>query len=316
MKIGWKLAAAFAATAFFASPAARALDTLEVGAVGAANAVVWPECIAEAKGLYTAEGLQVHLFYSQSGASMLQALTSGSTVMGIAAGIADPMNAFAAGAGIAIVRIDGQSGPYAVMAKKQFKSIKDLKRHIVTVDEAKGATMVYFNKILEGNGMTRGDVDFVYAGSTAARFAALESGAVDAAMLTAPQLYTAQAHGFVNLGFAVDYAREVPFTATLVNRNWLASHEVTAKRFLAAYTKAIRWFNDPKNKAEALDILYGATHMNKDDIAKSYDFLQQIKFFPSAGHVDEVKIANAYSALRELEPNLELDVKKLVINLE
>jgi NitT/TauT family transport system substrate-binding protein len=317
MRTGVKFAAALAVFAVAASPAAGvAAETIELGAVGSANAVVWPHYIAEAKGLYAAEGLKIDLFYSQSGAAMPQALTAGSTEMGLAAGIADPMNAFAAGAPVAIVRIDGQSGPYAVMAKKQFKSIKDLKGHVATVDEATGATMVFFNKMLQGNGMTRKDLDFVYAGSTAARFAALESGAADAAILTAPQFSTAEAHGFVNLGFAIDYAKDVPFTADLVNRGWVATHKAAARTWLDAYSQAIAWFNDPKNKDESIDILLKVTKMNQDDIAKSYDFLHKIDFFVPTNHVDEKKIVNFYNALRELDPSLTIDVKKLVMNLE
>ncbi|HZT51680.1 MAG TPA: ABC transporter substrate-binding protein [Stellaceae bacterium] len=311
--MGWMAALAFLACA---AAQARAAENVELGAVGAANAVVWPHYIAEKQGFYAAEGLAVHIFYSQTGAAMLQALTSGSTKMGIAAGIADPMNAFAAGAGIAIVRIDGQSGPYAVIAKKGFKSIKDLKGHVVTVDEARGATMVYFNKMLEGNGMTRKDVDFSYAGSTAARFAALEAGAVDAAILTAPQLFTAEGRGFVNLGYAVDYAKDVPFTADLVNRAWVATHEATARKFLDAYAKAIAWFDDPKNKDAAIELLHDVTKMDQPDIAKSYDFLHKIDFFDRSNHVDEAKIATFYKAFRELDPSFTIDVKKLVMQLE
>ncbi len=169
--------------------------------------------------------------------------------------------------------------------------------------------------MLEGNGMTRGDLDFVYAGSTAARFAALESGAVDAAMLTAPQLFTAAAHGFVNLGYAIDYAKDVPFTADLVNRDWVATHQATAKKFLDAYSQAIVWFDDAKNKDAAIDILLKVTKMNHDDIAQSYDFLRKIDFFVPTNHVDAAKIMNAYNALRELDPSVKLDVKKLVMNL-
>jgi NitT/TauT family transport system substrate-binding protein len=308
--------AALAVLALAAAPATHAATTLELGAVGSANSVVWPHYIAEAKGFYAAEGLSVDLYYSQSGSAMLQALTAGSTTMGMEAGIADPMNAFASGAGIAIVRIDGQTGPYAVMAKKEFKSIKDLKRHIVTVDGSKGATMVYFNKMLAGNGMTRADVDFVYAGSTAARFAALQSGAVDAAILTAPQLFTATDLGFVNLGYAIDYAKDVPFTAAVANTAWLAAHRDIAKEYLDAETKAILWFDDDKNKSEACAILLKATKMNPDDIAKSYDFLRKLDFFVRTNHVDPQKIKNAYDGLRELDPSVQLDVGKLVVNLE
>ncbi|HUK60184.1 MAG TPA: ABC transporter substrate-binding protein [Stellaceae bacterium] len=304
------------AAGLVAGSAARAEETLEIGGVGGANAVVWAHYIAEAKGLYAAQGLKIDLNYSQSNAQVLQALTAGSTKMAIAAGIADPMYAFASGAGIAIVRIDGQVGPYALEASKQFKTIKDLKGHIVSVDEAKGTTMVYFNKMLAANGMKRSDVDFVYAGATAARFAALESGAAAASMITAPQLFTAEAHGFVNLGTVPQYAPDTPFTVELVNRAWAQANKATAKKYLVAYSGAIKWFDDEKNKAEAVDILGKVTKMSPDDIAKSYDFLKKINYFERSDTVSLKKLENYYNAQRELDPSFKLDVPKLVMKID
>jgi NitT/TauT family transport system substrate-binding protein len=170
--------------------------------------------------------------------------------------------------------------------------------------------------MLEGNGLTAKDIDFIFAGSTAARFAALESGTVDAAILTAPQLFTAEAHGFANLGYAIDYAKDVPFTAEIVNVSWVKTHKATAKKFLEAYMKAESWFDQSTNKDEAVDILLAATKMSKDDIGKSYDFLRKIDFFVSSTHVDEAKIVNFYNAFRELDPSVKLDVNKLVMQLE
>jgi NitT/TauT family transport system substrate-binding protein len=315
MKPALKIAA-LAALALAAARAAGAAEQIEVGSVGSASAVLWPHYIAEAKGFYGDAGLKIDLVASQTGSEMLQSITAGSTTIGIAAGIADPMNAFAAGAGIAIVAIDGASGPYAVMAKKEIPSLKALKGRIVTVDGPKGATMVYFNKMLEANGLSVKDIDFTYAGSTAARFAALQSGTVDAAILTAPQLFTAESLGFANLGYAIDYAKDVPFTAEIVNVTWAEAHKATARKFLDAYMRAEAWFDDGKNEAEAERILAAATKMNEGDIAKSYAFLRKIDFFVPATHVDAAKIENFYDAFRALDPSLKLDVKKLTMTLE
>jgi len=308
---------AAALCALLAMPAtARADETLQVGGVGGANAVVWPHYIAEAKGFYKDEGLTINLFYSQSNAAVAQALTAGSTTMAIAAGLTDPMYAIASGANIAIVRIDGQVGPYALMAAKDIKSIKDLKGHVVSIDEAKGTTMLYFLKMLAKYGMTRNDVDFLYAGATAARFAALESGASSAAMITAPQLFTAQAHGYVNLGYVPDLVPDVPFCAELANRSWAQSHKATARKFIAAYAKAITWFDDTKNRAEAVDILAAVSKMDKDDIAKSYDLFRKINYFDPSNQVSMKKLENYYNAQREVDPSFKLDVSKLVMKLD
>src|ERR1700733_10890108 len=113
-----KLAAALLLAAVLVAPQARGGETLQVGAVGAANAVVWPHYIAEAKGLYADQGLSIDLYYSDSSPATLQALTGGSTKIAIAVGLSDPTHAVLRGADLAIVRIDGQVGPYALLANK------------------------------------------------------------------------------------------------------------------------------------------------------------------------------------------------------
>jgi NitT/TauT family transport system substrate-binding protein len=310
------LATAVLAAGLVAGMSARAAETLEVGGVGGANAVVWPHYIAKDEGFYAKQGLDIDLVYSQSNAQVLQALAAGSTKMALAAGIADPMYAFASGAGIAIVRIDGQVGPYALEANKKFKTIKDLKGQVISVDEAKGTTMLYFVQMLHANAMTRQDVDFIYAGATAARFAALESGAAAAAMITAPQLFTAEDHGFVNLGYVPQYAPNIPFTAELVNRAWATQNKKTAKSFLTAYSQAIAWFEDSKNRADAIKILEGVTKMSPDDIAKSYDLLRKINYFERSDVVSMKKMENFYKAQHAMDPSLTLDVQKLVMKID
>jgi NitT/TauT family transport system substrate-binding protein len=301
--------------ALLASSATQAQE-VDVGGVGGANAVVWPHYIAEAKGFFSAEGLKVNLFYSQSNAAVFQALTGGSTKIAMAAGLADPMYAMAAGADIALVRIDGQVGPYALEGAKTLKSIKDLKGKVVSVDEAKGTTMVYFVKMLRGNGMTRSDVDFIYAGATAARFAALESGAASAAMITAPQLFRAEADGFVNLGYDTKYAKDIPFTGEFVNRAWATANKPIVRKYLDAYTKAILWFDDDKNRAEAVDILLKASKMNADDIGKSFDLFHKLDYFDRSNKVSMTKVKNFYTAVHELDPSLNLDLNKFVMPIE
>jgi hypothetical protein len=70
----------------------------------------------------------------------------------------------------------------------------------------KDITRVYLERMLTTNGIKAGEYDLLYAGSTLARFAALQSGAVSAAILFSLN-FRAEAAGFTNLGFIVDYAR-------------------------------------------------------------------------------------------------------------
>ncbi len=311
-----RLAAAALLAGLALAAQARAAETLSVGAVGSANGVVWPHYIAETKGFYAEQGLAIDLFYSQSSPATLQALTGGSTKIAIAVGLADPLHAVLGGANIAVVRIDGQVGPYALMANKAIHGIKDLKGKKISVDAAAGTTMVYFDFMLTKNGMTRKDCDYIFAGATAARFAALEAGATDAAMITAPQLFRAQAEGFVDVGDAYTAAPDVPFTSEVVNRAWAAANPATLKKYLTAYGKAIAWFDDTKNRAEAIDILLKASKMNEDDIAKSYDLFRKINYFDKSDKVP-LKTMESYVKAQERDDGpITVDMNKLVMEIK
>jgi ABC-type nitrate/sulfonate/bicarbonate transport system substrate-binding protein len=143
-------------------------------------------------------------------------------------------------------------------------------------------------------------VDYVFAGATSARLSALQSGAVDAALLTSPHNFHAEAAGFTNLGWTIDYAKELPFSGGAVNRAWASANKPTLDRFLAAYTRSVDWFQDDKNRDEAIRIMVQVSKLNRDDVAKSYDFLQQKNFYELTGKISKAKLGKLVGALREL----------------
>ena len=113
----------------------------------------------------------------------------------------------------------------------------------------------------------------MFAGTSEARFAGLVSGSVDAAILGSPFDSRAAAAGYTNLGLAMDYVKDLPFTGYVVNRPWADTHRPALRKFLAAYQKAVDWFYDNKNRDEAVKILVAKTRSNPADDAKTYDFL-------------------------------------------
>lgn len=307
-------AAALCGVGLMAAGSASAAERIEVGTVGGPNAIPWPYYIADAKGFFADEGLAPDLNYSQSSAATMQALTAGSIVIAFSAGLADPIHAIARGAPIAIIRIEGQVGPYALLAKPAITSIKDLKGKKISVDEATGTTLMYFDKMLIANGLKQSDCDYIYAGATSQRFAALTAGAVDAAMLTMPFNFRAEAAGFRVLGLVPDYAKNLPFDGMVVNRAYAEKNRAVVKKVLAAFNRAVTWFNNDKNKDEAVDILTKLSKQSRGDVAKSYDLFQQVHFFEPTGKVSLADLENVIVALRGLgDQNVAVDVHKLVM---
>jgi NitT/TauT family transport system substrate-binding protein len=284
----------------FAPLPAVAADVISVGSVDATSANLWPLHIADKNGYFDAANLKIDLVFSQSNASVIQQLAAGSYSVAPSAGMVDPIRAIDKGAPVALVRIVIQAPPYALLARHEIKKIEDLKGKTISIGGAKDITRIFTERMLEPHGLKSGDYDYVFAGATSARFSALNSGAVDAALLTVPFNFYAESAGFTNLGFTFDYLPDMPFAGMAVNRTWAEANSDVLKRFLAAYTKAVVWFDDPNNRDAAVQIQTDTSKIARDDVEKAYVFLHDKSLFEPTGMVSKHKVGNVIDALRNL----------------
>jgi ABC-type nitrate/sulfonate/bicarbonate transport system substrate-binding protein len=277
-----------------------AADVISVGSVDATSANLWPLHIAEKNGYFDAANLKIDLVFSQSNAFAIQQLAAGSYSVAPSAGMVDPIRAIDKGAPVALVRIVIQAPPYALLARREIKRIEDLKGKTISIGGAKDITRIFTERMLEPHGLKSGDYDYVFAGATSARFSALNSGAVDAALLTVPFNFYAESAGFTNLGFTFDCLPDMPFAGMAVNRTWAEANTDALKRFLAAYTKAVAWFDDPINRDAAVQIQTDTSKIARDDVEKAYAFLHDKNLFEPTGMVSKHKVGNVIDALRNL----------------
>src|ERR1700691_5329976 len=252
---------------------AQAADTVSVGSVDATSANLWPLHIAIKNGYFDAANLKIDLVFAQSNASVIQQLAAGSYNVAPSAGMVDPIRDIEKGAPVALVRIVIQAPPYALLAKPEIKTLEGLKGKTISIGGAKDITRIFTERMLEPHGLKSGDYDYVFAGATSARFAALKSGAVDAALLTVPFNFYAETAGYTNLGFTFDYLPDMPFAGMAVNRDWAAANGDVLKRFLDCYNKGVAWFDDPQNREAAVQLQMDVSKIGRDDVEKSYSFL-------------------------------------------
>src|SRR5262249_62108749 len=123
---------------------------------------------------------------------------------------------------------------------------------------------------LPPRGARSAQFDMLLAGAPAARFSALQSGAVDAAILLPPFNFYAESAGFRSLGLTVDYAPDLPFSGSLANRNWAARNSATLQKLMAIGEKSIAWFSDPQNPDEAIRLLPEATNLKPHHLANAH----------------------------------------------
>jgi NitT/TauT family transport system substrate-binding protein len=291
---------AVAAAAFAPALPAAAADTVSVGSVDATSANLWPLHIAERNGYFDAANLKIDLVFAQSNASVIQQLAAGSYAVAPSAGMVDPIRAIDKGAPVALVRIVIQAPPYALLAKPEIKTIEDLKGKTIIIGGPKDITRIFTERMLEPHGLKSGDYDYVFAGATSARFSALKSGAVDAALLTMPFNFFAADAGFTNLGFTFDVLPDMPFAGMAVNREWASAHSDALKRFLDAYTKGVAFFDDPKNHDDVVKLQMDVSHIGRDEVEKAYAFLHDKNLFEPTGKVSKRKVDSVIEALRGL----------------
>jgi NitT/TauT family transport system substrate-binding protein len=297
-----------------ALPARAQEEKLTFGTVGQASANMWPTLIGIKKGFYAAEGIKPDILYVQSSAALVQQVAAGSLDISISTGLVDPLRAVAMGASIAVVRLEVQAPPYDLVAKPSIKSLADLKGKLISLGGPKDITRIYVERMLAPHGVKRGDFDMVFAGATAARAAALAAGAVDAAILLPAFNFQTIDKGFHSLGLTVDYVKDLPFTGVAVNVAWAKDHKDILQKILRAENRSIAWFDDDKNRAEAVGLLQAASGLTQADTEKAYDFFRRGDFFEPTGKVSKAKLTALAKAMESLgDAPGAIDVDRVIL---
>lgn len=298
----WALSLAAAIAGLLATaPLANAADKVTAGTVGSASALLWPYYIGKDRGFFTEAGLDLDMILIPSSAAVQQQLTAGALDIAIGTGLVDPIRAITKGAAVSIVRIDGQTPPYSLLAKPDIKALKDLKGKTISVGGLADITRIYVEKMLAPNGVQPGQFDMVFAGATSARFAALQGGAVDAAIVMPPFTFRGETGGLTNLGPVMDYVgKTMPFAGSAVGTAWATAHKPIVERFVQAYTRSIAFFYDDAHREDSMAILIKGINADRDDVVKSYDFFRKIEFFEPTGKISRARLGGLLDVLKTM----------------
>jgi ABC-type nitrate/sulfonate/bicarbonate transport system substrate-binding protein len=282
-----------------AAPAGAMAETVTIVTTGKGTAQQWPIFIAMAKGYLAESKIELDVVAVSSAASGIQQLAAGSAHLS-AGGVIEPLRAIDKGAAISLLRIETQVPPYALWGKPSIKSIAELRGKLISIGGAKDITRIYLERMLIPNGVKPGDYDTIFAGTTAARFAALAGGAVDAAILVPPFSFKAKGSGFSNLGEVPAYAKGLPFTGQAANTVWAKQHKSVVLGFLNAVARGVDWFNQDANRNEAIDILVKESGSSREDVAMTYDYFRELRIFDRRGLIETSTIGNLIAALKDI----------------
>jgi NitT/TauT family transport system substrate-binding protein len=233
--------------------AAHAADTnLRVGVSGASSDVAF--YIADKKQYFKDEGLSVTFTAFDSAAKMVAPLGAGQLDIGGGSPSVGLYNAVARGIDIKIVADKGSTPPgygfQPLLVRKdlvesgRYKTLKDLKGMKIAGSAPGSASTSTMNEILKSAGLKPADVDRVFM-AFPQHVVALQNKAVDAALTTEPSASRAVQSGAAVkvVGDDVIYPNH-QLAVVLYAGHFIKSNPDAARRFMRAYLRAARDYND------------------------------------------------------------------------
>ncbi len=218
--------------------------------------------IANEKGYFDDYNIEVEFATFSNSDDMLPALASGD--VDIAGGISSAsfFNAIAQGIDVKIIADKGHNEKgksyftFVIGADKQgeIKDYSDLKGKKIAVSTEHAVDDYIFHQMLEHAGLTKDDVEFVIMSDFGNMMAAIENGSIDAALQIEPLITQGVAEGIhVRFGDATDFAPEAQIAMVLGSPQFMKDEQDVSLRFMAAYLKGVRDYNDAFKKGEGKD---------------------------------------------------------------
>jgi ABC-type nitrate/sulfonate/bicarbonate transport system substrate-binding protein len=254
----------------FAQPLRKA-----VAMVGARSGASWPLWIAKEARLYAKYGLDVELVYAVH-PGPIAAIISGHATM-TSSGSDPALLAAAKDPSLVVLGDFMNKGSFAMIGSKTATDMKQLGGKKIGVGRVGDPPYHMAVSLLKKFGLTARDVHWVSVGvDAAARAAALQSGQIDASLITAPAYFRLQSAGLPVLAVLLDHEDIYVSTYYLFRREALAQDRSTALGFMKAHAEAIKRFYDDKSYAAQIMIKYGGTR-NLDDANRVYELFKNAR---------------------------------------
>jgi ABC-type nitrate/sulfonate/bicarbonate transport system substrate-binding protein len=205
----------------------------------------WPLFLAKDGGYYQKYGLDVTLTFGvmPTGVAML---ASGEAQM-VNSSLEQLMQAASKDGSMVLIGSALNRGVFALMAKKDINSIKELKGKKIAVGQVGDAPYGYLVDLLGKSGLKARDVEWIPVGTdVSGRVAALQSGRVDATLLTAPAYFKVEEAGFKTLANLAEHPEIFASTGLLMKKSVVAADPKLPEKILEAQAEATKRFYEDK----------------------------------------------------------------------
>jgi NitT/TauT family transport system substrate-binding protein len=233
----------------FAPAAASAQTTLNMALVSR-TVFYLPAWMAEQKGFFKAEGLDVKMKVYDSSDPIFVDLRKNEQQIAIASIESVIAEAYQGGK-VRIVAGNAKRPPHFIIAQPEIKTLADLKGKTIGVVSMHEGTTFFVADIAKAGGFTLADVKVEAVGGSPTRQKLLKEKKIDAGLQPYPLSYEAEAAGFTNLGPIAQLVPDYQFTAVMVDQDWAKANRAALVGFLRALRKGTDYmFANPDESAE------------------------------------------------------------------
>jgi ABC-type nitrate/sulfonate/bicarbonate transport system substrate-binding protein len=236
-----------------------------------------PYYIAREKRFYLDEGLDVTSIFVQGRALSIQVLTAGSVDFSLAVG--SGTRAALTGAPVKAIFVLNDKPFYVLYGRPDLgvQKADDLKGKKIAVTGVGSMTELAARATVRHFGMNPDrDVTILAIGGGTNVWSAIQSGAVEAAILWPPFDVIATKMGMKKILFVGDVIN-LPGGGVMAPDQVLKDNPDRAKRFIRATLRGMRYFANEKNRSDSVAIMSRVFQLDQETVLGTYDFLLSIQ---------------------------------------
>ena len=279
-----------------------------------------PLTIAEQRGFFKEEGIEVTINDFAGGSQSLQALIGGSVDV-VTGGYEHTLNMQAKGQDIrAVVELARNATVLAVRKDRasKIKTLADLKGAKIGVTAPGSSTYFFVVYLLSKAGLKASDASFIGVGGGAAAIAGITTGELDAISNLDPVISRLETEGAVTIladsrtstGTDEIFGGPVPAAVLYARKAFIDANPVTMQRLANAFIKALKWIEGatPEQVVDAVpkNLWLGDRELYTRSIAASMPTYSRTGLITEAGMKASLRVMEFDPAIA----NAKIDLSK------
>ena len=283
-------------------------------AVGGKNLFYYlPLTVAERKGYFKDEGLEVEIPDFAGGAKALQALVGGSADM-VSGAYEHTINMLAKKQPIKAVVLQAKYSSIVLLMSKEraakYKGPQDLKGLKIGVTAPGSSTNMFVNNILAKGGLKPTDVSFVGVGTASGAFAAMDKGEIDALANLDPVItqlettgkFVAVADSRTEKGMKDIYGGDYMASVIYITDEFVKKNPNTVQAVVNAMVRADKWIAKATPQ-EIVDLMPAEYKAGNPSLYKEA-LLKNMIGYSENGEMSLKAADNVYKVLVQFEPSV------------